>query len=371
MEPIMNASPPPILPLPGPADGVIHHEDMVPGTYAIPGTKLVTKQEIIDFARLYDPQPIHLDEDAARNSIVGGLCSSGYHTCAMLMRLICDGLLNRAASQGAPGLDEVKWMRPVRPDDVLSARVTVADKRVMGSRPHIGISRVVWELTNQKGEVAASWDGTQFLRVRSPEPPKVAPQSSSASKTEATARVDLWDGPARPAAAPHPAEGRGLFFEDREIGETSELGNHTFTKDDIIAFARLYDPQPFHLDEAAAKASLFGGLAASGWHTAAHYIRHFIGHRQQGEARMRAAGTRYAVYGPSPGFKNLRWLKPVMAGDTVSYRARVISKIDLKSRPERGLMVTESQGRNQKGEVVFTINSQVFGERRERYLPPA
>lgn len=366
---------PRVLPLPQPADGRINHQDLIPGTYGLDVEKHVTRDEIIAFARSYDPQPIHLDEAAARASIVGGLCASGYHTCSMLMRLICDGFLNRSASQGAPGIDEMKWLRPVRPGDVLTARFSVGDKRVMASRPHIGISSTLWELSNQNGEVVASWEVNQFIRVRHPQPIAAGATSpgsgSNAEAARTTARQSLWDLPARSADDPNPAERRGSFFDDREVGEVSDLGSHTFTKDEIIAFARLYDPQPFHLDEAAAKASLFGGLAASGWHTAAIYIRHLIGHRQKGEARMRAAGIRPAVYGPSPGFKNLRWTKPVMVGDTISFRARISDKIDLRSRPDRGLLMTESQGRNQKGEVVFTINSQFFAERREPYVLPA
>lgn len=354
--------------LPTPTDGLIHHEDLLPGTYALESKKRVTKGEIITFARAYDPQPIHLDEEAAKASIVGGLCASGYHTCSMLMRLICDGFLNRSTSQGAAGIDEVKWMRPVRPDDELTVRITVGEQRIMASRPHIGVSRILWEMSNGKGEVVASWDSNQFMRVRSPAS-AISTTDGARSKATVPSTTSLWDLSARTADDPNPAELKGSYFDDRMIGEVSDLGSHTFTRDEILAFASAYDPQPFHLDEAAAKASLFGGLAASGWHTASIYIRQLVAHRQQGEARMRAAGIRPAVYGPSPGFKNLRWNKPVMVGDTISYRAKISNKIDLKSRPDRGLIFTESQGRNQKGEIVFSINSQFFAERRERYSP--
>jgi acyl dehydratase len=131
-----------------------------------------------------------------------------------------------------------------------------------------------------------------------------------------------------------------------------------------VAFAREFDPQPFHLDDAAAKASLFGALSASGWHTTAVWIRQYVAYRQRIEAEMRAAGLTPAQYGPSPGFKNLRWLKPVYPGDTIEYRGRIVEKLDWKNRPDRGLIVTDNQGRNQKGEIVFAIRGQIFAERR-------
>ncbi len=142
------------------------------------------------------------------------------------------------------------------------------------------------------------------------------------------------------------------------------LGSHTFERNDTMAFAREFDPQPFHLDEAAAKASLFGAISASGWHTAAIWIRQFVAWRQQIEAGMRARGLTPAQYGPSPGFKNLRWVKPIFPGDTIEIRARISDKLDWKSRPDRGLIVTDNQARNQKGEIVFAIRGQILAERK-------
>ena len=95
--------------------GILYHEDIEVGTPLMLGGTTVTKDAIIAFAQAYDPQPIHLDEEAAKHSLVGGLCASGYHTCALMMRMVVDGFLGRAASQGSPGVDEVRWLKPVRP----------------------------------------------------------------------------------------------------------------------------------------------------------------------------------------------------------------------------------------------------------------
>jgi acyl dehydratase len=344
-----------------PRHGLLHFEDVIVGQRVPFGRKQVTKEEIVAFARAYDPQLIHLDEEVAKRSIVGGLCASGFHSCAILMRMLADEVLNKATSLGSPGMDEVKWLKPVRPDDLLTARYTCTGKRVLGSRPHVGLAAVTFEMLNQAGDVVMVWMSNQLLAVRHPGAEVAAvPSPKQARTTEAL--VSLWDMPAGP-----PPSTQSNFFEDRVIGEFADLGSHTFTKPEIVAFAREYDPQPFHLDEEAAKSSLFGALCASSWHTAAHYIRLSVALRHGIEDKIRAAGGAVAIYGPSPGFKNVRWLKPVYVGDTITYRNRTTQKIDLKSRPERGLVVTETQGRNQKGEIVFAINGQILAERRQPY----
>ena len=154
------------------------------------------------------------------------------------------------------------------------------------------------------------------------------------------------------------------FFEEIEIGETMELGSHVFHAEDIIRFAARYDPQPFHLDAEAAKDSLFGGLCASGWHTAAVFMRRMVeafGHRAR---ILEAAGEPVARLGPSPGFVELRWLKPVYAGDRVSYTTEIIDRKPLRSRPRWGLVTFRSEGRNQHDEPVFRLIGHGLVERR-------
>jgi acyl dehydratase len=305
-----------------PPDGV-HLEDIEVGRTVEFGRISVSKQDIITFARAYDPQPMHLDEAAAKASIVGGLCASGFHSCAIMMRMIADGLLKDGwTSLGSPGIDECKWLKPLFPDQVLTGRVICTEKRALSSRPEVGLLKVKFEMLNEAGDVIMTWDSNQLLKVR--HPLRVAP-SSDAKSAPPPKLESVWDGPQ--GAAPDPTRN---FYEDREVGEIYDLGSHTFTKDEIITFARQFDPQPFHLDEAAGKASLFGGLCASGWHTAAIWIRHFVAYRQKIEQQIRDSGNVVARYGPSPGFRNLRWLKPIYPGDTITLRGRTAAKIDLK-----------------------------------------
>jgi acyl dehydratase len=341
--------------------GLLHHEDLAIGAPYELGRKTVSKDEIIAYGRAYDPQPLHTDEEGAKATLVGGLCASGWHTCAIMMRLVADGILNRVASLGSPGVDEARWIVPVRPGDTLGARYLVQEKRDLASRPDVGVSKVLVEAFNQKGETVANWVTNQLTRRRRPGPAATA----TAPRRERRQMPDLWDGPVLPKGMRR----HDLYFEDREIGETLELGSHTFGRDEIIGFAREFDPQPFHLDEAAAKASLFGALCASGWHTAAYSIRGAALVRLEGNAEARARGARLPAYGPSPGCRDIRWPKPVYVGDTVSYRGRLIEKIDLKSRPDRGILATQIQARNQKGEVVFGVITQILAERREPYRP--
>src|SRR2546423_11240720 len=128
------------------------------------------------------------------------------------------------------------------------------------------------------------------------------------------------------------------YYEDIRIGDTSRIGSHMFTAAEIKAFAARFDPQPFHLDEMAAAHSPFGGLCASGWHTACVWMRLLIDHRNAEDEARRARGEPVAKLGVSPGFRELKWPKPVFAGDTVNYASEVIDKRGPIIRPRSGLV---------------------------------
>lgn len=154
------------------------------------------------------------------------------------------------------------------------------------------------------------------------------------------------------------------YFEDLRIGERNEIGSHTFTAEEIKSFAMRYDPQPFHLDEEAAKASHFGGLVASGWQTAAMWMRLAVDRRKRQAEEARARGEPFAALGPSPGFRELKWLLPVYAGDTITYATEVIDKRVSASRPGWGLMHVLNTGTNQHGKLALSFLSTAFVQRR-------
>jgi acyl dehydratase len=127
-------------------------EDFVEGSEIDLGAKDVTAEEIVEFAGEFDPQPMHLDEAAGKASILGGLSASGWHTCAIYMRLLCDAFLVDSTSQGAPGIDRIKWRKPVLAGDRLTGRAVVLSRRESRSRPSIGLVAFRSELFNQRGE---------------------------------------------------------------------------------------------------------------------------------------------------------------------------------------------------------------------------
>lgn len=140
-------------------DRVLYLDDFEPGQVIELGSRSVSKDEIIAYARQFDPQPFHVDEQAAAQSIYGGLIASGWHTVSLFMRLLVDGLLSRTASMGSPGVDEVRWLKPVRPGDRLSARGIVEEVIPSRSKPDRGLLRITYEMANQDGERVLSIKG--------------------------------------------------------------------------------------------------------------------------------------------------------------------------------------------------------------------
>jgi acyl dehydratase len=143
-------------------------EDFVESSVAEYGPRLVTREEIVAFAAEFDPQPMHLDEVAARDTMLGGLAASGWHTCALLMRMIVDGFVGRSASMGSPGVEEVKWLRPVRPGDHLTVRATVLETRASSRRPDRGTVTFRFEVLNSSGDVLMTLVSALMLRRRPP-----------------------------------------------------------------------------------------------------------------------------------------------------------------------------------------------------------
>ena len=146
----------------------LYWEDFHVGTVREFGATVVTRDAVIAFASQFDPQPFHLDEDAAKASLFGGLSASGWHTCAMAMRMMCDDYLLRSSSLGSPGIEQLKWHKPVRPGDTLRVRLEVLDTRPMASRPAVGLVRSRWEVLNQDGVTVLSMEGWGMFGRREP-----------------------------------------------------------------------------------------------------------------------------------------------------------------------------------------------------------
>ncbi|WP_428429669.1 MaoC family dehydratase [Pararhizobium sp.] len=143
-------------------------------------------------------------------------------------------------------------------------------------------------------------------------------------------------------------------------GTRETIGTVTFSAEDIIHFAEKFDPQPFHLDAELAKQSLFSGLCASGWHTCAGWMKCFVPYWMAEMKRLAAEGIVAPKLGPSPGFRDMRWLRPVFAGDTITYSVTFVAAKDLESRPGWRINTILCEGENQDGQPVIRFESKVI-----------
>ncbi len=153
----------------------------------------------------------------------------------------------------------------------------------------------------------------------------------------------------------------GVWFEDVPLGGKVTIGSYTFTEENIIAFAKKYDPQPFHIDKEAAALSPYGGIIASGWQTALVWMKLMIAHRN---AAVAVGEVRTQENYVSPGFRDLKWLKPVRPGMTITYTNESIAKRDWKSLPQYGLLEGYNEGIDQDGTLVYSFINRVLIARK-------
>jgi acyl dehydratase len=152
-----------------PANKILYYwEDMLPGSVRDLGTITPTREEIIAFASQFDPQPFHLDDEAAKASVFGSLCASGWHTCSMAMRLMVTNFLHESSSLGSPGLENLQWKKPVLPNDILRLQHKILESRPMRSKPDVGLVRTQWEMHNQHGDLVLHMEGWGMFRRRQP-----------------------------------------------------------------------------------------------------------------------------------------------------------------------------------------------------------
>ncbi len=150
------------------ADELLYWEDFPPGDTMEMGSHTFTETEIIAFARQFDPQPFHIDPAAAKKSFFQGLIASGWHTCSVAMRLMVDQYVGRSASLGSPGLDNIRWLAPVRAGDTIRYRRTITAVRASQSKPDVGLVHSRWEAANQRGETVMTMEGWGMFRRRYP-----------------------------------------------------------------------------------------------------------------------------------------------------------------------------------------------------------
>jgi acyl dehydratase len=333
------------------SDPHLYWEDFIVGEATDFGETVVTAEEIIAFALEFDPDPAHLGEAPDDADFT----ASDWHSCAMLMRMMCDDYLKNAAGIGAPGVEHVRWFGSVRPGDVLRSRRTPIETRASKSRPGVGIVRMFQEVFNQDGEIVLTWLPIQLYERRdcSAKPPLPAVSAGPTSMNHAMRKPPNLptDDLRRPVGV----------FEDFEIGDTIDLGSHVFSKDEMLSYARRFNPQYFHADEEAAKASLYGGLIASGWHTGAVWNRHLVTHRENlaEEPDCRTARSL------SIAVADMTWSGPVRPGDELAFRTKVAGRSALPELPQWGLVESFDEGINQRGETVLSLRHRYWSERAQ------
>jgi len=332
-------------------DKRLYWEDFTAGEATDFGETVVSAEDIIAFALEFDPDPAHLGEAPDDTEFT----ASDWHSCAMLMRMMCDDYLNNAAGAGAPGVEHVRWFGSVRPGDVLRARRTPIETRASKSRPEIGIVRMYQEVFNQDGAIVLTWLPIQIYQRRDPaaEPPPSVSGPEPRSMKHAIRRPPavFTDDLRKPVGV----------FEDIEIGAILDLGTHVFSRDEMLSYARRFNTQYFHTDEEAAKASLYGGLIASGWHTGAVWNRHRVTHRQYFAdiQSLRPAATL------SIAVTDMKWPAPVRPGDRLAFRTRIAGKSQVPDTPQWGLVESFDEGTNQRGETVFSLTHRYWVEKAQ------
>ena len=309
-----------------------------------------TEERVLDYARQFDPQAFHLDKAYAETTILGGLAASGWHVCAALQKQLTMRFLINVQSVGGPGVKHLYWRKPVLAGDVLHFTMTAdpASARISRSRPEFGICDYSCTGINQRGEIAyqAQWSGFVATRTPPPLPPREAPREI-VDMHHAIASVDTPGG---------------YYYEDLALGYTVKTGEHSISAEEIICFAREYDMQPFHLDAEVGRKSHFLGLAASGWHTGALAMRAWVDSFKARLASLSDADQQRLLdaSGPSSGFDDLRWLRPVLAGDTLHFYSTPIKKTGLLKRGGWGVFIARNDVLNQRKELVMQYFSRVI-----------
>lgn len=332
---------------------MLYFEDFSPGQTFDLGKTGASQDEIIAFAKEFDPQPFHVDPIAAKDSFNGQLIGSGWHTAALLLRLTVDNLLSKAAALGSPGLIEGAWRKPFLPGDELRAEVSVSEAKLYDIRPALGKVLLDFALINPRDEVMYSQKNWVLVLRRgheNPRPFSVVPP---------------------PPAEPLPIDdsdvvidARGFgFIEEIEEGFDRKLGSLRFTPEDIVRYARQFDPQPFHLSEEGAAKTHFGRLCASGFHTGSGWMKRMVACFDAANAIRREKGLPIPRLGPSPGITNMVWKKPVYAGDVIRYGSIIKEKKLSPVWPRWGRIFTENYGINQHGQKVMSFEACTFVER--------
>ncbi|MEW5965128.1 MAG: MaoC/PaaZ C-terminal domain-containing protein [Pseudomonadota bacterium] len=311
------------------------------------GTIVLGRGDIIAFATEFDAQPFHLDESAAETTLLGGLAASGWHTCTAVMSLLQRAASERGLALEPAGAEEILWLRPVRPDDALTATLVWGPRGCHACSERVGSFPIAIETINQGGD--------PVMRCR---------MDCLVRQAHVDAPLRVGDCPirrARPARASRRAGDHGIkFFEDVAPGDEIDLGDYAFDRERIRSFRATYDGAPI------AVSSRNEALTASVWHVTAAWMHCIVRYYAHHALQLSQRGRPVPILGPAAGVKHLRWHRPVGPGETISYRAWAERKIEIASHEDWGLLVVGAEGVNANGDPVVSFYPQMLLERAAR-----
>lgn len=301
------------------------------------GAVRLSREDIIAFARAFDPQPFHIDEAAARETLLGGLAASGWHTCATVMGLLEQAMADHALRLEAGGTEEILWLQPVRPGDTLQAqaRFAPASPCTCGSRARMASVDTI----NQRGETVMRWRMDCIF----PDP--------RMSRTEEQQPCDLRRGRS-PRVRRMPREHAIRYFDEIMPGDEIALGDYTFTSERVEEFKTRYSPGPGRARDDVLS-----------WHIPAAWMSCMVRHYEQEARWLTAASRPVPRLGPAAGVKHLRWHAPVKVGDTLTFRGWAERKIEVATQKQWGLLVVGAEGVDQAGKLVVSFYPQMLLER--------
>lgn len=327
------------------ADSGLFWEDFAVGWVQTFGSCEISREDIVGFARRYDPQPFHIDEQAARLTMLEGLAASGWHICTILMGMLDEGLLSRCRFARLCAIDEIKWRIPVRPGDRLGCRITCLGTHPHCGRPGLGICAFHCEAINSSGRTVMSWWVQMQLARRTG-------FIDSGATIESERR--------RSTAVRVPGDHAVKFFEDVCLGSEITLGSYAFSAKRVVAFNKQYGSQPIHPDAVPDR------LSASGWQVTAVWMRLLVNYYMREARKLRVVNRPVPQLGPSPGVKHLHWHRPVYGDDILTFSCWAERKVEVTSKPGWGLLVAGIEVRNQFNQSVVSFYAQLFLERRTK-----
>lgn len=305
----------------------------------------VTAEAVKEFAAAYDPQPQHIDERAAAQTLLGGLVASGWQMCAVLMRQVERQLEAMFPQIGVPSIDEIRWLKPVRPGDALDARFGWRSRCSCRACGDAGGRAIVAEVVDRTGDPILRMNGNVLLPPREASP------------------AGVWQSAIRCAEhvrrRPRVPRRRGghlvRYFEEVELGDEIELGSFDFTPTAMASYSRMIQSVCGDSNSPSPSPATLRGHVVSGWHVVSAWMRKVIDY-YQAEADWLAKHSRpVPLLGPAAGARSLSWCKPVRAGETIAFSSWAEHKIEIGTSSDWGLLVAGAEGVNQDGEIVVSF----------------